>query len=249
MKKVRKILVSQPEPAEKSPYSDLITKYNVKIDFRPFIHVEGIAPKEFRKQKIDILSHSAVIFTARTAVDHFFSLCGELKITVPESMKYFCMSEAIALYMQKYIIYRKRKIFFGDGSLPSLLALTTNSKHRGDKFFLVLADSYKPEIPKTLEKAKLKISRAILYRTVADNISDLDLQEYDLISFFSPMDIKSLQANFPEYAQGETLFATFGHATAKAVKAAKYILSVEAPKPEIPSMPKALDLFLKTLNT
>ncbi|MDR0559448.1 MAG: uroporphyrinogen-III synthase [Prevotellaceae bacterium] len=245
MKKVKKILISQPEPAEKSPYTDLTEKYDVKIDFRPFIQVESVSLKDFRKQKLEILGHTAVIFTARTAVDHFFNICGGLKITVPESMKYFCMSEAVALYLQKYIIYRKRKIFFGDGSLASLVALTTTSKHRNDKFFLVLANTFKPEIPKTLEKAKLKISRAIMYRTVATDLSDLNLADYDIISFFSPMEIKSLQSNFPDYIQGDTLFATFGPATAKAVKAAKYVLSIEAPKPEIPSMSKALDIFLK----
>ena len=245
MRKVRKILISQPESADKSPYIDLADKYNVKIDFKPFIQVESVPLKDFRKQKIEIVAHTAVIFNARTAVDHFFRICEEARISVPETMKYFCMSEAIALYLQKYIVYRKRKIFFGDGSLSSLIALTTVSKHRNDKFFLVLADSYKPEVPKSLEKAKLKITRAILYRTVATNLSELNVGEYDIIAFFSPMEIKSLQSNFPDYAQGDTLFATFGPATAKAVKAARFTLSIEAPKPEIPSMSKALDLFLK----
>jgi uroporphyrinogen-III synthase len=245
MKKIKKILISQPEPQEKSPYNDLIEKYNVKIDFRPFIQVESISLKDFRKQRIEILSHTAVIFTARTAVDHFFHICEGLRVTVPESMKYFCMSETIALYLQKYIIYRKRKIFFGKGTLSSMLELTNVAKHRGEKFFLVLADSFKLEVPKTFEKAKLKITRAVLYRTVASDLSNLNPKDYDIISFFSPAEIKSLQSNFPDFEQGDTIFATFGPATAKAIKAAKYILSIEAPKPEIPSMSKALDLFLK----
>jgi uroporphyrinogen-III synthase len=245
MRKIKKILISQPEPPEKSPYNDLVEKYNVKIDFKPFIQVKSIELKDFRKQRIDILSHTAVIFTARTAVDHFFHIGEELRIAIPEAMKYFCMSETIALYLQKYIVYRKRKIFFGNGSLSSLLELTNSSKHRGEKFFLVLADSFKLEVPKTFEKAKLKITRAVLYRTVASDLSDLTLQDYDIISFFSPQEIKSLQTNFPNFEQGNILFAAFGPATAKAIKAAKYVLSIEAPKSEIPSMSKALDIFLK----
>ncbi|MDR1339055.1 MAG: uroporphyrinogen-III synthase [Prevotellaceae bacterium] len=246
MRKIKKILISQPEPSEKSPYDDLVEKYNVKIDFRPFIQVESISLKDFRKQKIDVLSHTAVIFTARTAVDHFFHICGELRINIPETMKYFCMSETIAFYLQKYIVYRKRKIFFGNGSLSSLLELTNSSKHKGEKFFLVLADSFKLEVPKTFEKAKLKVTRAVLYRTVASDLSGLKLKDYDIISFFSPQEIKSLQNNFPDFEQGNILFAAFGPATAKAIKAAKYILSIEAPKSEMPSMSKALDIFLKT---
>jgi uroporphyrinogen-III synthase len=245
MRKFKKILISQPELSEKSPYTDLVEKYNVRIDFRPFIQVENISIKDFRKQKIDILSHTAVIFTARTAVDHFFHICEELRIPIPETMKYFCMTETIALYLQKYIVYRKRKIFFGKGSLSSLLELTNSAKHRGEKFFLVLADSFKLEVPKTFEKAKLKVTRAILYRTVASDLSDLNLSDYDIIGFFSPQEIKSLQSNFPDFEQGEIVFAAFGPATAKAIKAAKYVLSIEAPKAEIPSMSKALDIFLK----
>jgi uroporphyrinogen-III synthase len=245
MRIVKKILISQPEPSEKTPYNDLVEKYNVEIDFRSFIQVVSVSLKDFRKQKIEILSHTAVIFTARTAVDHFFHICEGLRITIPESMKYFCMSEAIALYLQKYITYRKRKIFFGSGILSSLLELTNSSKHKGEKFVLVLADSFKPEIPKMLERAKLKITRAIMYRTVASNVSDLNLDDYDILAFFSPQEIKSLQKNFPNFEQGDILFAAFGPATAKAIKAAKYVLSIEAPKSEIPSMSKALDVFLK----
>ncbi|MDR1886978.1 MAG: uroporphyrinogen-III synthase [Prevotellaceae bacterium] len=245
MRKVKKILISQPDPSEKSPYSDLVEKYNVKIDFRPFLQVESVSLKDFRKQKIEILSHTAIIFTARTAVDHFFHICEGLRINIPETMKYFCMSETIALYLQKYIVYRKRKIFFGNGSLVSLLELTKTSKHKVEKFLLVLADSFKPEVPKIFEKAKLKVTRAILYRTIASDLSDLDLSEYDLIALFSPREIKSLQQNFPNFEQGDILFAAFGPATVKAIKAAKYSLSVEVPKQGIQSMSKALDIFLK----
>ncbi|MDR2285923.1 MAG: uroporphyrinogen-III synthase [Prevotellaceae bacterium] len=245
MRKIKKILISQPEPSEKSPYSDLVEKYNVKIEFRPFIQVESVSITDFRKQRIDILSHTAVIFTARTAIDHFFHICEGMRITIPETMKYFCMSETIAVYLQKYIIYRKRKIFYGNGTLSSLLELTNISKHKPEKFFLVLADSFKPEVPKTFERAKLKVTRAILYRTVASNLSDLNPKDYDIIAFFSPQEIKSLQNNFPNFEQENILFAAFGPTTAKAIKAAKYVLSIEAPKAEIPSMSKALDMFLK----
>jgi uroporphyrinogen-III synthase len=245
MRKVKKILISQPEPPEKSPYNDLVEKYNVEIDFRPFIQVESVSLKDFRKQRIEILSHTAVIFTARTAVDHFFHICEGLRIIIPETMKYFCMSETIALYLQKYIVYRKRKIFFGNGSLSSLLELTNSSKHKGEKFVLVLADSFKLEVPKTFERAKLKITRAIMYRTVASDLSDLQLKDYDIVAFFSPQEIKSLQKNFPNFEQEDLLFAAFGPTTAKAIKTAKYVLSIEAPKSEIPSMSKALDVFLK----
>jgi uroporphyrinogen-III synthase len=246
MKKIKKILISQPEPPEKSPYTDLVEKYNVKIDFRPFIQVESVSLKDFRKQRIEIAEHTAVIFTARTAVDHFFQICEGMRAVIPETMKYFCMSETIALYLQKYTTYRKRKVFFGNGTLSSLLELTNSSKHKTEKFFLVLADSFKPEVPKTFERAKLKITRAVLYRTVASDLSDLNPKDYDIIAFFSPQEIKSLQKNFPNFEQEDTVFATFGPATAKAIKAAKYTLSIEAPKSEIPSMSKALDIFLKT---
>ena len=244
MKKIKKIFISQPEPAEKSPYNDLAEKYKVKIDFKPFIQVESVSIKDFRKQRIEILNHSAIIFTARTAVDHFFSICENLRVVVPETMKYFCMSEAIALYLQKYIVYRKRKIFFGQASLESLIETMYVPKHRNESFFLVLADSYKPELPKTFEKAKFKITKAILYRTVPTDLSELNINDYDIISFFSPAEIKSLQTNFPDFEQGETVFATFGPATAKAVKLAKYNLTIEAPNAEMPSMSKALDIFL-----
>lgn len=244
MKKVKRILISQPEPTEKSPYDELIEKHEIEIVFKPFIHVESISLQDFRKQRIEILSHTAIVFTARTAVDHFFHICNSLRITVPESMKYFCMSEAIAFYLQKYIVYRKRKIFYGNGSLASLIATVNVPKHRVDKFFVVLADSFKPEVPRAFEKAKLKITKGVLYRTVASDLTELDIKSYDVIAFFSPAEIKSLKNNFPDFEQDETLFATFGPATAKAVKAAKYRLDIEAPKPDTPSMSKALDVFL-----
>jgi len=244
--KIKKILISQPEPAtEKSPYADLIERYNVKVDFRPFIYIEGISMKEFRHQRIDILAHTAVVFTARTAVDNFFRICEESRILVPETMKYFCMTEAIALYLQKYIVYRKRKIFFGTGSVAYLVEIINTPKHKGEKYLLALADTYKPELPKAFDKAKIKYTKAIFYKTAHSNLKDLELKDYDVIAFYSPIEIKSLKENFPEFEQNGLLIATFGPATAKAVKAAKLRLDIEAPTPEAPSMSKALDIYMK----
>jgi uroporphyrinogen-III synthase len=246
--KVKKILISQPEPTEKTPYTDLITKYQVQIDFCPFIYIEGVSLKEFRKQKVEILTHTAIVFTARTAVDNFFKLCDELRITVPETMKYFCTTETVALYLQKYIIYRKRKIFFGEGSVASLVSVINTAKHKGENYMLALADTYKPELPKALDKAKIKYTKAILYKTVYSNLKNLNIYDYDIVAFYSPAEIKSLKDNFPEFDQKDMLIATFGPATAKAVKAAKFRLNIEAPNVDAPSMSKALELFLKKNN-
>ena len=244
--KIKKILIAQPEPTtEKSPYADLIDRYRVKVDFCPFIHVEGISLKEFRQQRVDILAHTSIVFTARTAVDNFFRICEELRITVPETMKYFCMTEAIAFYLQKYIVYRKRKIFFGAGTVGSLIEVVGSTKHKAEKYLLALADTYKPELPKALDKAKIKYTKAIFYKTVYSNLKDLNIDDYDVVAFYSPAEIKSLKENFPDFVQNGLLIATFGTATAKAVKAAKLRIDIEAPTPEAPSMSKALDLYIK----
>jgi uroporphyrinogen-III synthase len=245
--KIKKIIVSQPDPqSEKSPYLELINKYNLKIDFRPFIHVEGISSKEFRQQRIDILQHTAIIFTSRTSIDHFFRICEEARVTIPETMKYFCITEAIALYLQKYIVYRKRKIFFGPGTFIQLMDII--SKHKTEKFLVSLSDVHKAEIPKSLDKAKVKYTKAILYRTVSSDLSDLNGTEYDMIVFYSPSGIKSLFKNFPEFQQGDIKIAAFGPTTAKAVKDHKLRLDVQAPTPTCPSMTQALDEFIKKFN-
>ena len=241
---VKRILIAQPEPSGASPYADLMEKHKVKVDFQPFVHVEGLSAKEFRTQRIDILKHTAVVFTARTAVDHFFRLSEELRVTVPETMKYFCMTDAIANYLQKYIVYRKRKIFFGNGTIASLIE-SVGVKHKGELFLLALADNYKPEIPKAFEKAKLKSTKAILYRTVNTDLSSLELKKFDMLVFYSPAEIKSLFDNFPDFKQNSTLLATFGATTAKALKEQKLAAALEAPTPEAPSMAKALELYFK----
>ncbi len=243
--KIKKILISQPAPAtEKSPYSDLAEKYNLKIEFHQFIHVEGVSTKEFRRQRVDILDHTAILFTTKTGIDHFFRIAEELKIVIPEVMKYFCISESIALYLQKYIVYRKRKIFFGaTGQFKDLITVMT--KHHDDKYLVVLSDMYKAEIPLLLDKSKFKYTKGIFYKTVSSNLTHLDIKSYDILAFFSPQGIKSLFVNFPEFNQGETIIAAFGPTTARAVGDAGLTLNIPVPTPEALSMPSGLELFIK----
>lgn len=245
--KIKRILVSQPKPtSEKSPYFDLADRNNLEIDFRPFIQVEGVSSKEFRQTRIQILDHTAVIFTSRTSIDHFFRICQELRITVPDTMKYFCVSEATAFYLQKYIVYRKRKIFFGAGRFADLI--TVMKKHSKEKFLIPLSHIHKQEIPDLLDKAKFTYTKAILYKTVSSDLSDLENVNYDVLVFFSPSGVKSLLKNFPEFEQNETRIASFGPSTAKAVKEAGLRLDVEAPNPKAPSMTMALEQYIKEKN-
>lgn len=245
--KVKKILISQPKPdTDKSPYHDLAVKNNVKIDFRPFIQVEGVSAKEFRQTRIQILDHGAVIFTSRTAIDHYFRISQEMRLTIPDTMKYFCISEATAFYLQKYIIYRKRKIFYGNGTLTDLVEVM--KKHKDEKFLVPLSHIHKQEIPELLEKSGYKYTKAILYRTISSDLSDLKDVNYDVLVFFSPSEVKSLLQNFPEFKQNETAIASFGSSTASAVKDAGLRLDIEAPTPLAPSMTMALEQYIKKLN-
>jgi uroporphyrinogen-III synthase len=245
--KIKRILVSQPKPTTpKSPYSDLADKNNLRIDFRPFIQVEAVSAKDFRKQKVNILDHTAVIFTSRTAIDHFFRIAEEMRVTVPDSMKYFCVSEATAFYLQKYIVYRKRKIFHSTGRFADLVDVL--KKHKEETFLVPLSDIHKQEIPALLNKNKLKYTKAILYRTVSSDLSDLKEIDYDVLVFFSPSGIVSLLQNFPDFQQNETKIASFGPATAKAVKEAGLRLDIQAPMPQAPSMAMALDQYIKKYN-
>ena len=245
--KIRRILVSQPEPSPgNSPYSELATKHNLKIDFRQFIQVEGVPAKDFRKDRISILDHTAVIFTSRTAIDHFFRISQELRLSIPDTMKYFCISEATAFYLQKYIVYRKRKIFFANGKFADLVDVLL--KHKDDKFLIPLSDIHKDEIPVLLEKAKIPVTEAIMYRTVSSDLSDLKNVNYDMLVFFTPVGIKSLIQNFPEFEQNETKIATFGPATAQAVRDAGLRLDIEAPIPEAPSMTAAIERYISEFN-
>lgn len=242
---IKKVLISQPRPTtEKSPYFDIAEKYGVEIDFRPFIKVEPINSKEFRQQKISILDHSAVIFTARTAIDHFFQLCEELRVTIPETMKYFCMTEAIAVYLQKYIVYRKRKIFFGQtGKVEDLVAVI--AKHAKEKYIIPVSDVHKDDLMSLLEAKKINFTKAVMYRTVSNDFQENETFDYDMLVFFSPSGIASLLKNFPEFKQDNIRIGCFGPTTAKAVKEAGLRLDVEAPSPEAPSMTAALELYLK----
>jgi len=242
--KIKKIVISQPEPLnEKSPYMEITQKYGVHLDFRPFIHVEGVTSKEFRQQKINILDHTAVIFTSKTAIDHFFRICEEIRVNVPETMKYFCITESIAHYLQKYIVYRKRKIFFGNNTFQDLLEIIV--KHKDEKFLLPLSDPHKPDIPKALNKTKVKYTKGIFYKTVSSDLSDLKPFPYDMIVFYSPSGIKSLFENFPDFQQNDIAIGAFGDTTAKAVKDAGLRLDVKAPTDTFKSMTQALDVFLK----
>lgn len=245
--KIKKILISQPQPStEKSPYHELAENHNLKVEFRPFIQVEEVTAKEFRQTKIDILSHTAVIFTSKTAINHFFRVCEDSRLTVPDTMKYFCVSESVAYYLQKYIVYRKRKIFFGPGRFPELI--DTIIKHKSEKFLVPLSDVHKEEIPIFLDKSKIDYTKAILYRTVSSDLSDLSVINYDVIAFFSPSGITSLLKNFPKFEQNNIRIASFGINTAKAVKDAGLRLDIQAPSPEAPSMTMALEQFISKYN-
>jgi uroporphyrinogen-III synthase len=244
---IKTILVSQPKPeGEKSPYYDLADKYKLKIDFRPFIHVEGIPAQEFRQQKVNIPEHTAVILTSKTAVDHFFRIAEEIRFEVPDTMKYFCISEAVALYLQKYVTYRKRKIFFGKQTIEDLI--DPIKKHKGEKFLLPCTDILRDKIPETLEAAKIPFTKAMLYRTVASDLSDLEDVYYDMLVFFSPGGIESLMKNFPDFKQNDTVIAAFGPTTANAVVKNNLRLDVHAPQPNAPSMTAAIENFIKERN-
>ena len=241
---IKKILVSQPRPAsERSPYFDLERDHNVEIVFRPFIKVEGVSPKEFRQQRISILEHTAIVFSSRHAIDHFFNLCKEMRLNIPEDMKYFCITETVALYIQKYVQYRKRKIFFGStGKIDDLLPQMV--KHKNEKYFIPTNS----EFFDLLDSKKLYHTEGIMYRTVSNEFRNDEPFDYDMIIFFSPSGIQSLMKNFPEVQQGKIAIGTFGPTTAKAVKDAGLRLDLEAPTPEYPSITSALDDYLARMN-
>lgn len=242
--KVQKILVSQPKPSsEKSPYFELAQKHDVEIVFRPFIKVEGLTPREFRAQKISIPEHTALIFTAKTAIDHFFRLCEEMRITMPDTQKYFCTSETIANYLQKYIIYRKRKIFFPKtGKFADLIPLIV--KHKDEKYLLAVSDVNTGAEADLLDSNKINYDRAVFYRTVSNDFGPDEPLDYQMLVFFSPQGIDSLCKNFPDFKQEGIAIATFGATTAKAAKDAGLTVDIEAPTVKTPSMPAAIDQFL-----
>ncbi len=247
MRKVKSILVTQEAPTDgNSPYIKLAEKYNLKIDFIPFIQVQPVALKEFRKQKIDILNFTAIIFTSRNAVDHFFMMCKELKVDVPPDMKYFCISEQTSNYLQKYIVIRKRKIFTGLKTAQDLIEIL--KKHKNERYLFPCSDIRKNDIPDFLEKNGYDYAEAVMYHTVASDLSHLENVFYDILAFFSPSGINSLLVNFPDFKQNNTRIAAFGPTTAQAVRDAGLILDIEAPLPNAPSMTGAIELYIKKAN-
>jgi uroporphyrinogen-III synthase len=245
--KVKTILVSQPEPKmDNSPYSKLIDKEKVKVDFRPFIHVEGVDAKEVRAQKIDLKDFTAIILTSRNAVDHYFRLAEEMRFKVPDSMKYFCQSEAVAYYLQKYVVYRKRKIYVGKRIFTDLAPLI--KKYKDEKYLLPSSDVLKPIVPETLNDINISWKRGIFYKTVISDLSDLRNVYYDILVFFSPSGIESLLQNFPDFEQKETRIAVFGNSTVEAATEAGLRIDIQAPTPETPSMTMALQKYITQVN-
>lgn len=245
---IKKILVSQPKPAsDKSPYFEIASKRNVELVFRPFIKVEGLSAKEFRQQKVNILDYTAIIFTSRNAIDYFFMLCKELRINIPEDMKYFCITETIALYIQKYVQYRKRKVFFGStGKIDDLLPAMI--KHKTEKYLTPLSDVHNDEISNLLDSKKLVHKEVVMYRTVSNDFKPEEKFDYDMLIFFSPSGIQALSKNFPNFEQKDIAIGTFGPTTAKAAKDAGLRVDMEAPSSKYPSITAALDHFIAEKN-
>lgn len=245
---IKKILVSQPKPSsDKSPYYDIAKEYGVELVFRPFIKVEGITAKEFRQQKVSILSHTAVVFTSRHAIDHFFTLCKELRVTIPEDMKYFCVTETIALYIQKYVQYRKRKVFYGTtGKMIDLIP--TMVKHKTEKFLVPMSDVHNDTLKEQLDAKKLQHTECVMYRTVSNDLTPEEVEkfDYDMVIFFSPTGVRALLKNIPGFKQGDIKMATFGPATAKEIAEQGLHLDLEAPTKEYPSMTGTLKHYLET---
>ncbi|MBG66070.1 MAG: uroporphyrinogen-III synthase [Flavobacteriales bacterium] len=246
IKKVKSILISQPKPEGKSPYSTLEKKYKLKIDYRPFIHVEEITPLEFREQRISILNHDAVIFTSKHSMDHYFGMMEKLRLRIPDFTKYFCVSEAIAHYLQNFITYRKRKIFTGEQSLASLIPIMT--KHNDSKFLFPCSDVLKKQKNISLEESGLNYTKAQMYKVACSDLSDLSDVKYDILVFFSPTGIKSLFENFPNFSQEDTRLAIFGSTTIKSVEEKGLRVDIYAPNPKAPSMSMALDQYIREAN-
>ncbi|KAA6352245.1 hypothetical protein EZS27_000427 [termite gut metagenome] len=240
--------MSQPKPAsEKSPYFDIAARHGVEIDFRPFIKVECLSVKEFRQQKISILNYTAVIFTSRHAVDNFFHLCSDLRIVVPETMRYFCVTETVALYIQKYVQYRKRKIFFGsNGKIEDLMSSIL--KHKTEKYLIPVSDIHNNDVKGVLSKYDIQYTEVVMYRTISNDFNKEEEFNYDMLVFFSPAGVSSLKKNFPDFEQKEIKIGTFGSTTAQAVRDAGFRLDLEAPNAMAPSMTAALDMYIKKVN-
>ena len=245
---IKRILVSQPKPSsDKSPYYDIAARHNIELVFRPFIKVEGISAREFRAQKISLPEFTAIVFTSRHAIDHFFQLCKELRFNVPDDMKYFCITEQVALYIQKYVQYRKRKVFYGGtGKFADLVPVMV--KHKTERFFVPMSDVHTDEIANALNEKNLQHREGVMYRTVSNDFQQDEKFDYDMVIFFSPSGIQSLLKNIPDFEQGKIAIGTFGPTTAKAVKDAGLRLDLEAPSPQYPSITAALNAYLTEAN-
>ena len=241
---VSSILISQQPPKANSPYSDITAKYGVKFDFVPFFTIEPLSSREFRAQRVNILDYTAIVFSARSTIDAFFHLCGELRVKIPETMKYFCTTEAVAMYLQKHIVYRKRKIFFGDGTAPSLIILI-GSKHKGEKFLIATSDSTGNDVTRIFEESGLDFKSAVFVKSVSQDLKSLSLDSYDMIVLYNPSDVKSLYENFPDFKQGNIKFVSYGKSVVKAMKEAGLEIEISAPTSTAPSVAKAIELYLE----
>ncbi len=241
---VRNILISQQPPKANSPYSDITAKYGVKFDFVPFFSIEPLSSREFRTQRVNILDYTAIVFSARSTIDAFFHLCGDLRVKIPETMKYFCTTEAVAMYLQKHIVYRKRKIFFGDGTASSLLTLI-GTKHKGEKFLIATSDSTGNDITRQFEESGLDFKSAIFVKSVSRDLKEISPASYDMIVLYNPSDVKSLYENFPEFNQGDIKFVSYGKSVVKAMDDAGLQIEISAPTSTAPSVAKAIELYLE----
>ena len=240
----KKILISQQQPKTASPYDSIAEKFGAQVDFHQFFKIEPLTSREFRTQRINILDHTAIVFSARTPIDAFFQLCEELRVKVPETMKYFCTTEAVANYLQKHIVYRKRKIFFGDGTPDSIIGLI-GTKHKGENFLIATADtSGKDAVTKIFETQKYAFETAAFVKPVSQDIKGLDLHSYDLVVLFNPADVHSLYENHPEFTQGDVKFISYGRSVVKAMEEAGLKIEISAPSPEVPSVAKAIEIYL-----
>lgn len=242
---INKILISQARPSNLAPYTSLEKKYGISIDFRPFFLIEPLTSREFRAQRVNILDHTAIVFSARHTIDAFFHICDLLRIKVPETMKYFCTTEAVAMYLQKHVVFRKKKIFFGIGTPESIVA-QIGTKHKGENFLITTSEgSNSAEITSVFENAGLKHRTAIFVKAVSQDLKDLDITSYDMVVVYNPSDIRSFLENFPDYKPDSIRFVTFGKKIVKAMEDASLPIEVKAPTPEAPSVARAIELYLE----
>ncbi|MBO5194629.1 MAG: uroporphyrinogen-III synthase [Bacteroidales bacterium] len=241
---VKRILISQQPPKVTAPYETISEKYGVTFDFVPFFLIEPLSSREFRTQRVNISDYTAIVFSARSTIDAFFHLCEELRVKIPETMKYFCTTEAVAMYLQKHIVYRKRKISYGDGTTASIMSLI-GTKHKGEKFLVTTSDTPNNDITRLFEESGMDYTAAIFVKSVAQDLKSIDLDSYDMLVMYNPADVKSLFENFPEFQQGDKKFISYGKSVVKAMKDQGLEIAIEAPSPAVPSVAKAVEIYLE----